>query len=242
MFTVIPAIDILDGQVVRLTQGDYGQVTYYDLDPVSMAKQFVAHGAKRIHLVDLDGAKAGYPVNLEVIKSIRSSVDCEIELGGGIRDIETMNILVDLGINYIILGSVFIKDFEKASSICRAFPNRVIAGVDLRGDQIAIDGWTKTADVGLSSFLNELEKLPISALISTEISRDGMMNGPDIQSLVGLTKLTTIPVIASGGVHAVEDIEELRKLSGSGICGCIVGKAILSGKIPLSSINFEKNL
>lgn len=238
MFTVIPAIDIIGGQVVRLTQGDYNQVTHYDLDPVSFAKNFAKHGAKRIHLVDLDGAKAGYPVNFDTVKAIRDAVDCDIELGGGIRSIETIQKLVDIGINYVILGSLFVKDFVKASELSQHFPGKVIAGVDLRGDKIAIEGWTETSDIGLSSFLKELEKLPISALISTEISRDGMMNGPDMGSLTMLTNMTTVPVIASGGVHCVEDINVLRGYAGKGICGCIVGKAILSGKIPLDSISF----
>lgn len=236
MFTIIPAIDLLDGQVVRLTQGDYNQVSHYAYTPAELAKRYEAFGATRIHIVDLNGAKDGKLVNQDAIESIRNAVSCELELGGGIRNKETAGKILDLGINYIVLGSLLVKDFQTASNIISAFPNKVIAGLDFKNGELAVEGWLETSNTSLESLLSALERLPINSIISTEISKDGMMSGPDLVGLTRLSKQTKLPVIASGGVSSPTDIDSLKDLFDDGIIGCIVGKAVLSGDIELSTL------
>jgi phosphoribosylformimino-5-aminoimidazole carboxamide ribotide isomerase len=236
MFTVIPAIDLLDGQVVRLTQGDYNQVSHYAYTPAELAKKYESFGAKRIHIVDLNGAKDGKLVNQEAIESIRSAVACELELGGGIRNKETAAHILSLGIDYLVLGSLLVKDFKAATDIISAFPDKVIAGLDFKNGELAVEGWLETSDVSLTTLLSQLEALPVNSIISTEISKDGMMSGPDLTGLTRLSKQTKLPVIASGGVSSPSDIDSLKDLQNDGIIGCIVGKAVLSGDIELSSL------
>jgi len=236
MFTIIPAIDLLDGNVVRLTQGDYARVSYYDYTPAELAQYYEKQGAQRIHIVDLNGAKDGKLVNELAIRSIRSSVSCELELGGGIRNLKTADQLRSLGINYMVLGSLLTKNFEMAQSIITEHPNCVIAGLDFKDGQLAVEGWTESSVTPLSTLLSMLEKLPIESIISTEVSKDGMMSGPDIPGLTALCKATTIPVIASGGVSSASDIAALKRLCPEGLTGCVIGKAILSGDINLSDI------
>jgi phosphoribosylformimino-5-aminoimidazole carboxamide ribotide isomerase len=236
MFTVIPAIDLLNGEVVRLTQGDYAQVSHYDYTPAALAKHFEDHGATRIHIVDLDGAKDGYLVNKEAILAIRGAVSCELELGGGIRDLDSAIALFELGLNFLVLGSLLTKDFSTATQIINYFPGKIIAGIDLKDGGIAVEGWLETSKESLPDLLSRLSKLPIESIISTEVSRDGMMQGPDIESLTTLSQNTKIPLIASGGVRSLEDIDTLRALASSGIMGCIVGKAILSEAIDIKRI------
>ncbi len=236
MFTVIPAIDLLNGKVVRLTQGDYEQVSHYDFTPTQIAKHYEDHGATRIHIVDLDGAKDGKLVNKDAILAIRKAVNCELELGGGIRDLEAAIRLFDLGLNYLVLGSLLTKNFESAEKIISYFPGKIIAGLDLKKGDIAVEGWLETSTQSLSDLLLKISTLPVESIISTEVSRDGMMQGPDLESLRSLIKKTKHPLIASGGVSNLQDIENLRALESTGMMGCIVGKAILSGAIDIKEV------
>ena len=233
-FKTIPAIDLLDQQVVRLRKGNYEDVQYYEKSPLEFAKLFESHGATRIHLVDLDGAKSGLPTNFDVIRSIREETSCEIEIGGGIRDIETAKKYIDLGVDFIILGSLLVKNPALAKQIITRFPNQVIAGIDSKNDQIATDGWIETSGVSTLELINQFASLPIESVIVTDIDTDGMLSGPNVHFLDKISANSSIPVIASGGVSCAEDINQLKSLNK--LYGCIVGKAILSELIPLKSL------
>lgn len=231
MFEVIPAIDLLNGEVVRLTQGDYSQVENYKMSPPHTAQLFFNAGATRIHLVDLDGAKDGRMVNLETIKSIRNSVDCTLEVGGGIRSVETAALLFDLGIDYIILGSLLVKDYDRAMAIIRAFPNRVIAGIDAKNGNVATEGWVDVGATTAVDLVRCISDLPLAGIIYTDIAKDGTLAGPNLAQVTEVAKNTRLPVIASGGVGTLAHIDEIRQLYPIGVTGCIVGKAVLGGHI-----------
>ncbi len=232
-FEIIPAIDILDGQVVRLTQGDYDQVENYATTPEDFAKAFYQAGAKRIHLVDLNGAKEGQLVNLEVFKKIRKTVPCELELGGGIRSYDSVQQLIDIGINYLILGSLLTKQWDLASQWIVKHPLRFIAGVDAKDNTVAIEGWKEASQYQVSDLVIKLNQLPLESIIYTDISKDGTFKGPNLEALTDISTLSTLPIIASGGVGTIDHIRSIEKISHLGISGCIVGKAFLSGKISL---------
>ncbi|RAP33220.1 1-(5-phosphoribosyl)-5-[(5-phosphoribosylamino)methylideneamino]imidazole-4-carboxamide isomerase [Candidatus Marinamargulisbacteria bacterium SCGC AG-410-N11] len=236
MFNVIPAIDLINGKVVRLTQGKYDQVDEYNITPSEIAKEYEKNGAKRIHIVDLDGAKDGSLCNLDTLKNIRSQVNCEIEVGGGIRNIETVETLFKLGIDYVILGSLLTKDTELAKTIIQKYPNKIIAGLDTKNLKIAIEGWEETSELPLTNMLKQLDSLPLNAIIHTDIARDGMLNGPNLDSLLYFANNSTHNIIASGGVSNINDITSIAKLETNQVIGVIVGKAILSGKIKLNTI------
>ncbi|NBV42960.1 1-(5-phosphoribosyl)-5-[(5-phosphoribosylamino)methylideneamino]imidazole-4-carboxamide isomerase [bacterium] len=239
MFEVIPAIDILEGEVVRLTQGDYSQVDHYTRSPADTAKDFVRAGATRIHLVDLDGARDGHLVNFEVFKEVRNSVDCTLELGGGIRDVETAELLFGLGIDYLIVGSLLIKDFARAQAIIEQFPYRIIAGVDAKNGKVAVQGWLEVGSVKATELIEQLNSLPIGGIIYTDISRDGTYAGPNLAELKKVAEKSKHPVIASGGVGDLTHIRDVRALEPCGVTGCVVGKAVLSGRIPIEALFAE---
>jgi phosphoribosylformimino-5-aminoimidazole carboxamide ribotide isomerase len=236
MFDVIPAIDLLDGKVVRLTQGKYDQVDHYDISPEELVEKYEAAGAKRIHVVDLDGAKNGKLGNATVISNIRKRCKCLIECGGGIRNKDSVQGLLDLGIDLIILGSLLTKDFSEASRIISHFPKKIIAGVDTLDGKVAIQGWTEDSGISENDLINELNELPVESIIHTDIKKDGMMMGPNVESLVHFSTLSKHPIIASGGVRSIEDINHLQSFEKEGISGCIIGKAILSNELPLTSL------
>ncbi len=235
-FTVIPAIDLLNGKVVRLTRGDYNLVDSFTENPVELAQYFADNGAKRIHLVDLDGAKDGKIVNLETIRAIRKSVNCELELGGGIRQTASVKELFSLGIDFLILGSILVNDFEFSSKIICKYNKKIIAGLDANKEELAIEGWQVKTKISLSEIIKKLNQLPIAGIIYTDIQRDGVLSGPNIASLQNLAKQTNIPIIASGGVSSIEDIQNLKALFNNGIEGVIVGKALLTKKVPITVV------
>jgi phosphoribosylformimino-5-aminoimidazole carboxamide ribotide isomerase len=230
MFQLIPAIDILDGQVVRLMQGRYDEVTHYDFTPVSLAKHYVSLGATRIHLVDLNGAKDGKLTNKTIFEEIRDAVDVYLDLGGGIRTLEHADTLFKLGLNELILGSLLIKDPATAEAIISTYPGQISAGLDAHGDHIATDGWESTSSVSLKQALEKLNHLPLASVIYTDISKDGTMSGPNIDALKALIPHSVHRIIASGGVSCNDDITRLKEL-GHKLKGCIIGKAVLTGKI-----------
>lgn len=234
---VIPAIDIINGQVVRLTKGDYDRVEKYEKSAEDFAISFQENGAKRIHLVDLDGAKAGKVVNAKLIQSIRNAVDCTLELGGGVRNASTITRLLELGIDRIILGSILIKDYDLAVALIRQFPGKIIAGVDARNGRVATEGWIEDSDMTSQSLIKKLESEPIESIIFTDIDKDGTLEGPNITALEDVLKATKHPVIASGGVGHTDHLAELDTVNKNNLMGCIVGKAILSGHIPLSVLS-----
>ncbi|MBT5953169.1 1-(5-phosphoribosyl)-5-[(5-phosphoribosylamino)methylideneamino]imidazole-4-carboxamide isomerase [bacterium] len=234
-FEVIPAIDIIDGQVVRLVQGKYDQVTKYKSSAVDVAKSFEDAGATRIHIVDLDGAKEGKVSNGETISDIRKAVSCTLELGGGIRSVDTAKKWLDLGVDNLILGSLLIKNRDEAIRIIEQFQERVIIGLDMINGEIATEGWLETSDEPLPAVLKELERLNVAGIIFTNIKHDGMMIGPDLKGLENIGSMTTIPITASGGVRNSDDILDIHKVKN--ISGCIIGKAFLSGVLSLDIIS-----
>ncbi len=231
MFNIIPAIDILDGKVVRLTQGDYDKVQYFSYQPDELANFYADQGAPRIHLVDLNGAKEGRLVNETVFQKIRRSVSCELECGGGIRSQDSLRMLFDLGIDFLVLGSVLIHSPNEALQWFSQYPHQLIAGIDARGEEIAVQGWKEKSGITIETLLNGIQNAPVSAIIYTDIEKDGMLSGPNLKRLKWLTSKTNFPIIASGGVSSLEDIAMLKQLESKGITGCIVGKALLSGKM-----------
>lgn len=236
MFEVIPAIDLLDGKVVRLTQGDYAQVTPYDqLTPAEWAKKMEDSGATRLHIVDLNGAKSGSMVNLSAIESIRNACKAKIDLGGGIRSLETAKKLRDLGIDFLVLGSMLTKNMPLATEIINAFPEQIIAGLDAKDTDLAVEGWIENSGISILTMIEKLNAFPLHAIIYTDISKDGMMAGPNLNSLAEVATISKHPIIASGGISSLQDIKDVQFLSPQGINGCIVGKAILSGKISVEN-------
>jgi phosphoribosylformimino-5-aminoimidazole carboxamide ribotide isomerase len=234
--TIIPAIDLLDGNVVRLTQGDYDQVSRYDLSPGGLAKSFEEHGAKRLHIVDLNGAKDGSLVNVEAIRQIRDNCNLELELGGGIRNQETINTLKNAGISYFILGSLLVKNWDLAEGLITDNPNQIIAGIDAKDGYMAIHGWLEKSELKATDLAKKLNSLAIESIIYTDIAKDGMLSGPNIPELNEIATVSDHPIIASGGISSQEDIETLATLTETGILGCITGKAIYENKLNLNTL------
>ncbi|MFH1429038.1 MAG: 1-(5-phosphoribosyl)-5-[(5-phosphoribosylamino)methylideneamino]imidazole-4-carboxamide isomerase [Candidatus Margulisiibacteriota bacterium] len=240
IFEVIPAIDILGGQCVRLYQGDYQQSKVYDNDPAAIALQWQEQGSHRLHIVDLDGAKAGTPVNMKIISDIVNKVDIPIELGGGIRTLDSVKQYLSLGVDRVILGSVAIKDPELLTDILAlSNPDQIIVGVDIKDNKPAIHGWLETSDIDLFSFLQNLTQLGVSRIILTDISKDGAMKGPNIGLMKDVCENINIPVIASGGVTNAKDILRLSGING--VEGCIIGKALYEGTIKLEEVDFMEH-
>lgn len=235
-FNCIPAIDLIGGKVVRLSQGDYDQVDYYSDSPVQWAKKFEKAGAKRIHLIDLEGAKDGKPLQMDTIRQIRSAVDCELELGGGIRNEETLKSYLNIGVNYLILGSLLVKDQALSLQWIDRYPNQLICGIDARNQQVSIDGWKTDSQLHVFDLFNHLNGHPIHAIIYTDIATDGMLKGPNLSELKTVSEKSPFPVIASGGVSSKQDIQSLMNLVESGVVGCIIGKAIYTGHIQLNEM------
>lgn len=233
MLQIIPAIDILDGNVVRLTQGDYNKSKTYTFTPVELAKHYEDNGATRIHLVDLNGAKEGKRINQSVFESIRSAVSCDLQLGGGIRNKTSVTELFESGINYIILGSLLTKDINLSLSIAEAFPNRIIAGIDAKDQMVKVEGWGENSNITVESLLSKINHAPWNSVVATDISKDGMLEGPNFEFLKTISKQTPLPIIASGGVTTASDITDLKK---AGLFGCIVGKALLHHTINIKTL------
>lgn len=232
-FTIYPAIDIRGGRCVRLIQGDYNQETVYNDDPVAVAKGFVEQGAQFVHLVDLDGAKAGHPVNHELIGRIASSVQVPVQLGGGLRTLADVEQLIGLGVSRVILGTAAIEDRAFTEAVLGTYGDRVAIGIDARNGYVATRGWLETSEVKAEELAKELATKGAETFIFTDISRDGMMQGPNIEAIASIAKASGKGVIASGGVTVLDDLIRLAERQAEGISGAIVGKAIYTGKIDL---------
>ncbi len=228
---VIPAIDLKEGQCVRLLQGKKDQVTTYSNDPVAIAKRWVSEGATLLHIVDLDGAFSGTQKNIESIKAIRKAVDIEIEVGGGIRDMERIEEILSLGIDRVILGTSAVKNPDLVRKASARYPGRVFVGIDARDGKVAIKGWVETTEVDALEFAQKTEALGAAGIIYTDISRDGMLTGPNIEATERMVKALKIPVIASGGISSIEDIKRLNSIEG--LWGAITGKALYTGALNL---------
>jgi phosphoribosylformimino-5-aminoimidazole carboxamide ribotide isomerase len=235
---IIPAIDLRNGKCVRLIQGDYSRQITYEDDPVKQAKEFSSAGAKWLHIVDLDGAKVGKPVNTDTISAIASLGQLKIEVGGGLRDEASIRQLLDIGVERVIIGTKAVSDFEWFSRMAEKFSGKIVLGLDARGSKVATDGWTKDTSQPLLEFATKAAKLPIAAIIYTDISKDGMMAGPNLKRTKSLVETVRIPVIASGGVRKIADVKKLAK---SGVEAVIIGRALYEGALNLSeAINAAK--
>ena len=234
---LIPAIDLKDGQCVRLKQGDMDQSTVFSEDPANMAMQWVNKGARRLHLVDLNGAFAGKLKNQPAIKAILKAVGDEIpvQLGGGIRDLETIERLLDDGISTVIIGTAAVKNPGFVQDACTAFPGHVMVGLDARDGKVATDGWSKITGHEVIDLAKKFEDWGVEAIVYTDIGRDGMLKGVNIDATIKLAQAIRIPVIASGGLSSNQDLEALCKAEEEGVMGVIAGRSIYSGELDLTS-------
>jgi phosphoribosylformimino-5-aminoimidazole carboxamide ribotide isomerase len=231
---VIPAIDIKNGRCVRLKQGVMSDETIYSEFPEQVAVRWHKEGAERIHLVDLDGAVQGKPINRDVIKKIVNAVPVPVQLGGGIRDMETIESYLALGVSQVILGTIAYKNPELVTRACDKYHGKIILGIDANKGQVAIEGWVEKTEITAIEMAKKFESAGISAIIYTDIQRDGMGSGPNIETTKALAEAITVPVIASGGISGIEDVIKLLPLSESGVTGMITGKALYEGKLHLA--------
>ena len=231
---ILPAIDLLGGQCVRLYQGDYEKSQVYHKNPVIVAQQWQAQGATRLHLVDLDGAKAGEPINLEAIAEIVDTLTIPVQVGGGLRNRERVKQLLMLGVERVILGTVAVENPDLVNELCAEFPGQIVVGIDARNGKVATRGWIETSEIEAMTLAQQMEKQGAAAIIYTDIHRDGTMSGPNLDALRTLASALTIPVIASGGVSRLQDLMNLLTLEAIGVQGAIVGKALYTDDIQLT--------
>ena len=230
---VIPAIDLKENRCVRLAQGRMDQETVYSEDPVKMARHWEAKGAERLHVVDLNGAVTGRPFHKSLIERITASIHIPVEVGGGIRDLETVESYLTSGVEWVVLGTVALQNRHLVEEACSRFPQRVILAIDTRGGKVAIQGWKETVFTDAVALAKQFEGVDLSAVIFTDIERDGMGTGVNMEMTGALARSTSIPVIASGGVSRREDIEDVARLEPEGVIGVIVGRAFYAGQIDL---------
>ncbi|HEX9435275.1 MAG TPA: 1-(5-phosphoribosyl)-5-[(5-phosphoribosylamino)methylideneamino]imidazole-4-carboxamide isomerase [Burkholderiales bacterium] len=235
---IIPAIDLKDGRCVRLKQGDMNTATVFSDNPVEMARHWAKQGARRLHIVDLNGAIAGRPKNEKMIRDMIAAVgeQVPIQVGGGIRDLDTIESYLDAGVTYIVIGTAAVKNPGFLSDACYAFPGHIIAGLDAKDGKVAVEGWSKLTGHDVVDLAKKYEDYGIEALVYTDIGRDGMMSGINIEATLRLAQSTKTPIIASGGLNSVEDIQAVcSKLVPEGIIGAIAGRALYEGKLELKS-------
>jgi phosphoribosylformimino-5-aminoimidazole carboxamide ribotide isomerase len=231
---IIPAIDLKDGRCVRLQQGDMSTATVFGDDPVAMARHWAAQGARRLHVVDLNGAVAGRPKNEKVIREMIKAVGdaLPIQLGGGIRDLDTIESYIDAGVTYVVIGTAAVKNPGFLSDASYAFPGHIIAGLDAKDGKVAVEGWSKMTGHDVVDLAKKYEEYGIEALVYTDIGRDGMMSGINIEATFKLAQAIKIPLIASGGLNSIKDVEAVcQKLVPEGVIGAITGRALYEGKI-----------
>ena len=227
----LPAIDLKDGQCVRLIRGDMDKVTVFNDDAAAQARAFAEAGCQWLHVVDLNGAFAGRPVNAAAVKSILDVLDIPVDLGGGIRDLETVAFWLDRGVRRVILGTVALRDPDLVRRACRLHPGRVAVGIDASGGYVAVEGWAEVSQMKALDLARQFEDAGVAAIIYTDISRDGAMQGPNIEATVALAKAVSIPVIASGGVSSMDDLRAVRQAGAGLLEGVISGRAVYDGHI-----------
>lgn len=226
-----PAIDLRGGKCVRLMQGDYQRETVYGDDPAAMARRWVGEGARHLHLVDLDGARDGRLINRDAVSAIAKAVDIPVELGGGIRDEATIAELLQLGLSRVVVGTKALREPDWLRAMCKKFPQRIALGIDAREGRVATHGWLETSNTSAVELAKQLSDLPLAALIYTDIATDGMLAGPNLAAMREMATAVKLPVIASGGVTTVKDVEDLV---GTGVAGCIIGRALYEHKLALA--------
>lgn len=228
---IIPAIDLIAGKCVRLIQGQYNRQINYQTDPVVQAKDFASGGAEWLHIVDLDGAKLGKPVNTDAISAIAALGQLKIEVGGGLRDESSIRQLFDMGVERAIIGTKAVSDFDWFSRMAKKFSGRIVLGLDARGSKVVTQGWTQDTPELMLEFAAKAAKLPLAAIIYTDVTKDGMMAGPNFKRTKALIEAVDLPVIASGGVSTIEDV---KKLAESGAAAAIIGRSLYEGTLKLS--------
>ena len=228
---ILPAIDIRNGKCVRLQQGDYNQETVYGNSPVEMARYWEQQGAEFLHIVDLDGAKDGQPTNFAIVSKIAESLNIPIEIGGGIRNEETIQRYLDAGVNRLVIGTLALKEVDWFRDTCQKFPDRLVLGIDGRNGLVATEGWLETSQTLATDLAKKYVDLPLSALVYTDIAKDGMLEGPNIVEMEAMRQTVPFPLIVSGGIASLDDI---RRLAQSGFHACIIGKALYENKFQLS--------
>ena len=230
---IIPAIDLLGGECVRLNQGDYNQITKFNADPISQALSWQKKGAKRLHLVDLDGAKSGKAINNDSIRAITKVIEIPIQIGGGIRSLERVEQLFSFGIDRVIVGTIALENPELVKNLVDIYPNKIILGIDAKQGKVATRGWIKQSEVNANNLAKEFSELNLAAIISTDIATDGTLKGPNLKALKEIAIVSKVPVIASGGVGSIADLLSLIPLESYGVTGVIVGRALYDGTIDL---------
>ena len=230
---IIPAIDLLGGACVRLHQGDYDQVTRFSDDPVAQALSWQEQGATRLHLVDLDGAKSGDPVNDASVRAITEALDIPVQLGGGVRTVERAESLLSVGLDRVILGTAAIENPALVRELAGRYPEQIIVGIDARDGKVATRGWIEESNVEATALAKELSGVGIAAIISTDIATDGTLAGPNLEALRNMAEASSVPVIASGGVGCMADLLALLSLEPYGVTGVIVGRALYDGRVML---------
>ena len=238
---IFPAIDIKDKKCVRLVKGDFDKKTEYEMSPVDQAGKYKDHGFKNLHIVDLDGALSGETVNLDIIKEIVTKFDLKIEIGGGIRNLESIQKYTDVGVEKVILGSAAIKDKNFLKQACKNFPNKIALGLDAKNGYLSVSGWKENSNQLTLNYLKEINDYGATRLIYTDINRDGMKQSPNFEETAKVADISNCPVIISGGVSSIDDIKKARELNNKNIEGIIVGKAIYDGDIKLDELAKEVN-
>ena len=233
-FHVIPAIDIRGGKAVRLRQGRPEDSTVFSDSPLEVARRFAAEGARRVHVIDLDGAFTGRPANEDVIRRIAKAEGVRVQVGGGVRNFDVAARYFGGGVSRVILGTSIVRNPEEVLRITKAYPGKVAAGIDAKDGFVAIRGWVEITGIPAVELARRMEKSGVSCFVYTDISRDGMMAGPNFRSIREFAKGLSSPVIASGGVSTMEDLETLRDMEGDGVCGAVIGRALYEGSITLA--------
>ncbi len=235
-FELIPAIDLLGGRCVRLAQGRYDAATVYEDDPATAAARFVAHAIPRLHVVDLDGAKAGSPRNGEAVKRIvEAAGPVPVQLGGGIRQLDAVQQALDLGVDRVVLGTVALRDPGLVREAARRHPGRVVVGIDAKDGRVAVEGWLETSETTAAELARRFEEAGVAAIVHTDISRDGMLSGPNLEATAEVAGAVSLPVIVSGGVASEDDVARAAGYAERGIAGAIVGRALYTGAVELGS-------
>lgn len=233
-FELIPAIDLLGGRCVRLTQGRYEDATVYDDDPGAVAGRFAAHGLRRLHVVDLDGAKAGRSVNGAAVRAIvAAAAGVPVQLGGGVRSLASIEEVLGWGVQRVVLGTVALREPPLVRDAARRFSGQVAVGIDARDGRVAVEGWTETSELSAVDLAHRFEDAGVAAIVYTDIARDGMLSGPNLESTAELASRVRIPVIASGGVGSEDDLRRAAALAQRGVAGVIVGRALYTGAVDL---------
>ena len=235
-FELIPAIDLLGGECVRLAQGNYAAATVYEADPAAAARRFAAHAVPRLHVVDLDGARAGRPINTQAVRAIVAAVGAlPVQLGGGLRDLAAVEAAFEMGVDRVVLGTAALRDPALVRDAARKFPGRIAVGLDAKGGRVSVEGWLDMGEATVIEVAQRFEDAGVAALVHTDIARDGMLTGPNLEASAQLADAVSIPVIVSGGVSSEDDLVAAARMSPRGIGGVIVGRALYTGAVDLDS-------